>query len=316
MLNYVKTSPYKSSPRSVFGARGDGGAAIPYLRYVEVNQQIPGIKGYNEDVLLLVIPTMTYSKAVPIMVGTKIIDKALSIMTVGELAKATTTWRLAHFGAVMSGSLQLSCSGSGQHKVTTGAASSIHQGGTVEVQKFQLNDVKGSVHTTKKVTIPPFSTINIWVNTSVKGHCMWVHILMELTLGPQFPAVVVPTGTYRELHPGSLGVPVCLCNLSAHAVDVPTKMVVGHIVPANQVPLVVHPTRTAAETNHPAQKGWVLEALDLQGFKEWPESEQKQARELLLKWEHLFTHSDLDLGKTALTKHKITLPIKHPLGAL
>ena len=50
------------------------------------------------------------------------------------------TWRQAHFGAVMLGSLQLSCSGLGQCEVTPGAASSIHQGGTVEVQ---LNDIKG-----------------------------------------------------------------------------------------------------------------------------------------------------------------------------
>ena len=120
----------------LLGARGDGGCSHPILRYVEVNLQIPGIKGYNEDVLLLVIPTTTYSKAVPVMLGTKIIDKAPSLMTTGELAKATTTWRQAHFGAVMLGSLQVSCSGSGQHEVTTGAASSIHQGGTVEMQKF------------------------------------------------------------------------------------------------------------------------------------------------------------------------------------
>ena len=55
-----------------------------------------------------------------------------------------------------------------------------------------------------------------------------------------------------------------------------------------------------------------MEALDLQGLKEWPESEQKQARELLLKWEHLFTHSNLDLGKTALIKHKIRLTEQTP----
>ena len=59
------------------------------------------------------------------------------------------------------------------------------------------------------------------------------------------------------------------------------------------------------ESNHKPQKGWVLEALDLQGLKESPKSEQKQARELLLKWEHLFACSDLDLGKSALIKHKI-----------
>ena len=72
---------------------GTGDAAIPYLRFVEVNLQIPGIRNYNEDVLLLVIPTMTYSKTVLVMVGTKKFDKAQSLMTAGELAKATMTWR-------------------------------------------------------------------------------------------------------------------------------------------------------------------------------------------------------------------------------
>ena len=82
---------------------------------------------------------------------------------------------------------------------------------------------------------------------------------------------------------------------------------VGQVILANQVPPVVHLTRTAKETNNQASKGLVLEALDLQGLTEWPESEQRQARELLLKWEHLFVHSDLDLGKTAVIKHKIQL---------
>ena len=36
---------------------GTGGSAIPYLRFVEVNLQISGIQCYNEDVLLLVIPS-------------------------------------------------------------------------------------------------------------------------------------------------------------------------------------------------------------------------------------------------------------------
>ena len=63
---------------------GTVASAIPYLRFVEVNLQIPGIKYYNEDVLLLVIPTMTYSETVPVMVGSKIIDRAMSLMTKGR----------------------------------------------------------------------------------------------------------------------------------------------------------------------------------------------------------------------------------------
>ena len=84
---------------------GTGGSTIPYLRFVEVNIQILGIKNYSEDVLLLVIPTTTYSEIVPAMVGSKIIDRAMSMMTKGELTKVTMMWRQAHFGAVMSGSL-------------------------------------------------------------------------------------------------------------------------------------------------------------------------------------------------------------------
>ena len=62
---------------------GTRGSAIPYLGFVEVNLQILGIKNYNEDVLLLVIPTTTYSETVPVMFGSKIIDRVMSIIKRG-----------------------------------------------------------------------------------------------------------------------------------------------------------------------------------------------------------------------------------------
>ena len=86
---------------------GTRGSAIPYLGYVEINLQIPGIRSYNKDFLLLVIPTMTYSEKVPVMVGSKIIDRVMRMITKGELVRATVTWKQAHFGVVMSGLLQL-----------------------------------------------------------------------------------------------------------------------------------------------------------------------------------------------------------------
>ena len=124
-------------------------------------------------------------------------------MTMGELAKATTTWRQAHFGAVMLGSLQLSCGSSDKNKIEERTKCPSQRSDPVVVQKFWLDDVKGPVCTTQKVTVLLFSTINVWANTSVRGHCMWVHVIMELMLCPQLPAAVVPTATYGELHPGS-----------------------------------------------------------------------------------------------------------------
>ena len=127
---------------------GTGGAAIPYLRFVEVNFQILGIRNCNEDVLLLVIPTTTYSETVQVVVGSKIIHKALSLMTMGELAKVTTTWQQAHFGAVMLGSLQLSHGSSDKIRAGEGAKCSSQGGDPVEMQKFSLDDMKGLVCTT------------------------------------------------------------------------------------------------------------------------------------------------------------------------
>ena len=109
-----------------------------------------------------------------------------------------------------------------------------------------------------------------------------------------------------------LKVPICLHNLSTHTMEIPTKAVVGQVAFTNQVLSVVHPTRTCKELHNKSQKGWVSEALDLQGLQEWPESEQKQARELLLKWEHLFACSDLDVGKTALIIHKTEVTDQMP----
>ena len=232
---------------------GTGGAAIPYLRCVKVNLQIPGITNYNEDVLLPVIQTVTYSKTVPVMIGSKVIDRALSLMTKGELAKVTTTWRQVHFGAVMSGLVQLTCTSSDKTKMGVGISHPSMKSDPMEGRKFCLNDIKAPVNTTQKVTIPPFSTVNVQADSSVKGHCIWVHILTEPAPGPQLPTAVVPTATYGELHCRSSWVHICLWNLSTHAVEIPTKAMVGQVAPANQVPLVVHPTRTSKESNPKSQ---------------------------------------------------------------
>ena len=122
---------------------GTGGSAIPYRGFVEVNLQILRIKNYNEDVLLLVIPTMTYSEMVPVVVGSKIIDRALSLMTKGELLKATTMWRQAHFGAVMSGSLQLPCTSSNKTRVEEEVSNSSQKDNHVEVRKLCLDNIRG-----------------------------------------------------------------------------------------------------------------------------------------------------------------------------
>ena len=90
---------------------------------------------------------MTYSEMVLVNVGSKIIDRALSLMTKGELEKATMMWRQAHFGAVMSGSLQVTCACSDKTEMGEEVGHSLQSGDPMEVRKFCLNDVRGPVYT-------------------------------------------------------------------------------------------------------------------------------------------------------------------------
>ena len=59
-------------------------------------------------------------------------------MTAGELAHATVTWQQTHFGAVMSGLLQLSHSSSEKLKIENFS----RENDPVEVQKYHLDGVK------------------------------------------------------------------------------------------------------------------------------------------------------------------------------
>ena len=107
-------------------------------------------------------------------------------MTKGERAKITMIWRQAHFGAVMSRSLQLTHTSSDKTEGGEGVGYSSQSGDPLEVRTSGLDNVWGPVHTTQKVIIPPFGTVSVHSNSSVKGHCMWVHILTELAPGPSY----------------------------------------------------------------------------------------------------------------------------------
>ena len=59
---------------------------MPYLGYVEVRMQIPGINSFDQDVLMLVSHTTThYHKRVPIQVGIRIIDQIVKSLMKEEL---------------------------------------------------------------------------------------------------------------------------------------------------------------------------------------------------------------------------------------
>ena len=151
-----------------------GGTATPYLGYVEVNLQVPGIKGYNEDILFLVILTTTYCGKVPVVVRSKIIDQAMGMMTKWELTRATVIWKQVHFGVVMSGLLQLPHTDSKEDREVGKEVTPSPSSDLAASRGFCLDDAQGPVHTNQKVTISPFGTVSIHGDTGIWGSCMRV----------------------------------------------------------------------------------------------------------------------------------------------
>ena len=153
---------------------------------------------------MLIIPTMTYSEKILVMVGSKITDQAKGMMTKGELTRATVTWKQAHFGVIMSGSLQLPYTTSKEDRGVGKEVTPSPSSNPAASRGFYLDDVQGPVCTTQKVTIPQSGTVGIHGDTGVLGHCKWVHVLAEPAGDPKLPASMEPTATYRELHPRSM----------------------------------------------------------------------------------------------------------------
>ena len=178
-----------------------------------------------------------------------------------ELARATMTWKQAHISDVMSESLQL------HHRGARGTGmlwmgNSVHSPNPTTPKEFCLDDVEGHLHSTLRVTIALFGTINIHGNTDIWGNCMQVHVLAEPAQDLQLPASMVPTATKGELYPGSSQVPICPRNLSAHPIIIPTKVVVGEVAQANKLLLVVLPMETLGKS-----APWLPERLDPGGIE-------------------------------------------------
>ena len=72
--------------------RRGGGIAIPFIGYVEVNLQIPEIRNYNEDALMMVMNDSRYGKKVQFAIGTIHIDAALKEMAKDERDNITLCW--------------------------------------------------------------------------------------------------------------------------------------------------------------------------------------------------------------------------------
>ena len=80
---------------------GTGVGVVPYHGYVECHLQLPQIKKFDVDVLMLVIDNSTYGMQVPIQIGTLHIDMALELATEAEMKKLSRKWDRAKMATAL-----------------------------------------------------------------------------------------------------------------------------------------------------------------------------------------------------------------------
>ena len=81
--------------QSILQIEGLGGLEVPYLGYVEVQLELPEVKAFNHDVLLLIVPDSAHLQYTPVTLVTLHIDMAIKLATKKNLRISTSNGREA-----------------------------------------------------------------------------------------------------------------------------------------------------------------------------------------------------------------------------
>ena len=238
--------------------RGLGWDIIKYLGHIEATLTLPlGSQSFEIEALLLVLPSTDYQQRVPIAIGTTITDIVVDFMNKIKPDNLSKSWKA------------VSCATQSKW--------------LVQAQP----ENKFLVRTTKPVTLPPFSTTSIRGSTKLRSHGMRLNLIAEPSNCTQLPTSVQCTPTYCTLEPSSNRVAVGIKNISARAITIPSKVVIGRLQQSRMIP----DDQSSKSKQGPTRgKGgsWILDQLNLEGLNSWTGEQQQSARDLLVDSAEVF----------------------------
>ena len=256
------------------------GQHLDYIGIIAVDLKFPDL---DENRLfstpVIIMNDTHFNHNVPFLVGTNVIKSCLTHLQeeVGpnfiQKAKLCTPWKLA-FQCVLS-------------------------------DNKRSFDRKGHVYSTKPVVIPSFSHVTVSGLTRVSSS-RETQVVTEPDHLHSLPVGLVLLPSVRQINSStrySHRIPVHIRNLTSQQVIIPAKAVICQLQEA-----VLTDTVESTESEH-------LDSSFLQQFNfksEFSSSETEQIKQLLLKWKHLFSTSDTDIGRTDKVKHHIVLTNSEP----
>ena len=257
-----------------------GGATLSYLGYVEVELELPGrLSGPGRSIpaLLLVVPTTSYNSSIPVLLGTNVIYSCQS-MSSGNL-KIPKAWSNAFRISQL------------QHQVKSEGIP-VHVSGPVEVPRGQ--------------------SIVIDVETQLSSVIVGGRsVCLEADGNMSLPAGVLMTPLWLDKDSISPNLKVELRNISEKNVTIPADTEVCRAFPVTEVaPSGLDlPQVQVQQTTSDISDDEFLNMFDL---KHLDSDVRLKTANLLLKWKHVFSLNDLDLGLVKGYTHSIELTDDSP----
>ena len=109
----------------------------------------------------------------------------------------------------------------------------------LDIPEYDLEGVKGKIHTLRKVIILPFGTTVVKGITNLLTHPKCLNVVVELILS--YLEHIAMATSYGVLKPGRGKIDICLKNHSARQITPQKWTAVGEITAANIIPALLVP---------------------------------------------------------------------------
>ena len=291
---------------------GLGGHWERPLGFVTARLQVPGIKGFDEDTIFLIVDDeSSFTKRVPVVLGTNCLRRVLMTIKESEIDELSTSWQSVNLTEGLAARMRKAIA---EEKVREDIA-------TKPLDPRSLEEI---LVLTEDQELEPFST------TIVKGRmkmCLTGCRMNVMTSGLPEKECKLPHGlqvqpVYTNLKDGSKVVETVIRNTTATKVKLKKRMPFAKVWAANEMP---KPTPSpglmaAAEAMAGVEKTLTVEErrellkqkLDLSGLDSWPAHLREKAIDLLMEYHDVFALDPNELGCSSKIKHEIKLVDDEP----
>ena len=277
---------------------GLGGISVEPVGFIMMNVKVPGVKGYDEDQIAIVMddPGMTEW---PVILGTPTLYRVMEVIKESEISKLAVPWASSQVSWLMRDVLT---------KLSQVVMNDI---ANKPIRPLHVDEV---VRVASKCTVPPFGhkAIHGKVNLILHGYKMNVMTHGLEKWSPSLPLGIDVQTVYATLADGSNRVTVVLRNNTRDWLEIKKGMPIAQMVAANEVPKVTNllsteQTKEQSTLTETERQDLLLEKLDLLGLEAWPQEQAEKAHSLLKEYHDIFSLEKRDMGHTNATKHKIVL---------